>query len=445
MSLSTRKVRSVYLITYSQANEAKFPNRESFSEAVRDCFEHGSSNVKVLQWVCSKEEHISGGFHYHLAVKLSSNKRWLGVKTLMQSRHGVVLNFKDCHANYYDAYKYVIKEDAEPYLSENHPDLSSAWTPPTTKATKAKQGGKRRSLKYPSSKDKASSNKKQRRLSNLEFSDFILKNHVKDEIELFSIAKNQKEEGKTDVAEFILNRNPKSLKDIIDSTWKMETASECVERRNKSRIDIINEANSRDCSSDCNGEWFRAAKEVLSSNKINSYVFSSALRELLIKGRGKYRNVMLVGPANCGKTFLLNPLNELFNTFTNPATTSYAWVGAENAEVLFLNDFRWSTEVLAWKEMLLLLEGQTVHLPAPKSHFAKDICFDSDTPIFATGKEPIKFVGKYNLEDHRETEMMSVRWKVFEFQKQIPHNEQKEITSCAKCFSKLVLHGQEEL
>ena len=62
-------------------------------------------------------------------------------------------------------------------------------------------------------------------------------------------------------------------------------------------------------------------------------MFAAAIRELLEKGRGKYRNVMIVGPADCGKTFILNPLNELFQTFTNPATTSYAWVGSENAEV----------------------------------------------------------------------------------------------------------------
>ena len=174
-------------------------------------------------------------------------------------------------------------------------------------------------------------------------------------------------------------------------------------------------------------------------------MFACALRELLEKGQGKYRNLMLVGPANCGKTFLLNPLNTLYQTFTNPATTSYAWIGSENAEVIFLNDFRWSKEILSWKEMLLLLEGQTVHFPAPKSHFAKDICLDKDTPIFATGKESIKYIGRYNIEDERETEMMNARWKIFNFTRQIPQDEQREIISCVKCFAKLVLHGEEQI
>ena len=55
---------------------------------------------------------------------------------------------------------------------------------------------------------------------------------------------------------------------------------------------------------------------------------------------------MIVGPANCAKTFLLNPLNVIFNTFSNPASTRFAWVGAEQAECIFLNDFRWSPAVI---------------------------------------------------------------------------------------------------
>ena len=61
---------------------------------------------------------------------------------------------------------------------------------------------------------------------------------------------------------------------------------------------------------------------------------------------------------------------------------------------------------------LLLLEGQLVHLPALKSHFAKDMVFDRDTPIFATSKYPSVFV-KNGMVDERETEMMTVRCNVY--------------------------------
>ena len=71
---------------------------------------------------------------------------------------------------------------------------------------------------------------------------------------------------------------------------------------------------------------------------------------------------------------------------------------------------------MEWNEFLVLLEGHTVHLPAPKNHFASDICIDKDTPFLATSKDVIKFIiGKYNTTDEIENDMMAVRWHVFNF------------------------------
>jgi hypothetical protein len=87
------------------------------------------------------------------------------------------------------------------------------------------------------------------------------------------------------------------------------------------------------------------AQDILQRNQIPRESFSGAIRTLLQQGRGKYRNVILVGPANCGKTFLFSPLPILYKAFNNPATTTFAWVGVEDAEVILLNDFRWSSQV----------------------------------------------------------------------------------------------------
>ena len=72
-------------------------------------------------------------------------------------------------------------------------------------------------------------------------------------------------------------------------------------------------------------------------------VFAVAMRELN-KGRDKFRNILIVGQANFGKTFLLSPLKKIFNTFSNPVHDKYAWLEVEKAEIssTFLHDFRWS-------------------------------------------------------------------------------------------------------
>ena len=153
-----------------------------------------------------------------------------------------------------------------------------------------------------------------------------------------------------------------------------------------SRIDLIRKAADGECSLSCEGKRLECAQEVLVNNKVHPILFAAAVRELLLLGRGKYRNVMIVGPTNCGKTFLLRPLELIFKIFSNPAANRYAWVAAEHAEIVFLNDFRWSKELIEWKSFLLLLEGDRVNLPAPKNHFSTDVCISEDTPIFATSK-----------------------------------------------------------
>ena len=82
-----------------------------------------------------------------------------------------------------------------------------------------------------------------------------------------------------------------------------------------------------------NGMWLRCGYE------------AAALRDLTERGRGKIRNIMIIGPADCGKTFLLAPLQIVFKTFSNPEKDKFAWIGAGTSECIFLNDFRWSGEL----------------------------------------------------------------------------------------------------
>ena len=63
------KVRSVYLITYSQADLDKFQRRDSFARTVVEAFDETRSGLAdIVQWVCSQERHSSGGTHYHMVA-----------------------------------------------------------------------------------------------------------------------------------------------------------------------------------------------------------------------------------------------------------------------------------------------------------------------------------------------------------------------------------------
>ena len=443
-SLKTSATRSVYLITYSQADLQKFTCRADFAKAVVQSFSQGNCNV--MHWCCSLEEHSSGGKHYHMSLKLNKVQRWLTSKRFLLQTYGISVHYSNVHHNYFSAWKYVTKSDTQYEESVGHPDLSNANSPRTSEASAKKSNdatnGKRKNHAttkgVPDKVRKRLKAGKRKRITPLLVSQVILDKNIMSVTELHALAQEQREQGKTDLAEFILNRSPKKLSELLQTTWDMKGAKEKITRSRKTRMEILNEAVQSECATACNGAWLQCATELLNENGVDIDMFANLVKECLTQGRGKHRNLMIVGPANCGKTFILKPLTQLYVTFCNPASGTFAWVGIQDAECIFLNDFRWSPQLIPWHDLLLMLEGEVVHLPAPKTHFTEDIQFTKDTPVFCTSKRPLIYI-KNGVVDDRETEMMAVRWRVLYFNYQIPQEKQLNILPCKRCFAQLIL------
>ena len=235
----------------------------------------------------------------------------------------------------------------------------------------------------------------------------LTKMNLKTRIELLQHANMLRKRGNANIYQLCIERSTKTLVDFISTVWDTENADKILERKALSRMEILSKALDSPC--ECDRQWLKCALELLERNNIEHEDFSFAVKELLQKGRGKGRNILLTGPTNFGKTFLLSPLTKISNAFHNPATGTFAWVGVEDKEIIFLNDFSWERSMITWTDMLLLLEGDLVHFSAPKTHYCQDITLEADTPIFCTSKAPIIFV-KNGVVDERETEMMQVRW-----------------------------------
>ena len=86
-----------------------------------------------------------------------------------------------------------------------------------------------------------------------------------------------------------------------------------------------------------------------------------------------------------------------------------------------------------------------MNLPHLKNQFSSDLTILRDNRImyFATSISPIEYVGKYNVRDDLETEMMSSRWKVLCFKNQIPLEKIKNLPRCPNCFVKLIMQGSD--
>ena len=411
--------RSVYMITYSRADLQKVPTKESFVELILEAF-HRNGTAKIIQYICCVEPHKDGAPHYHMCIKLNKQKKWKAARKYLADKKGINVNFRDTFSNYYAGYMYVSKEDNECILSDGHPNLTNP--PRTGAATEARREGSARN--------------RRRSFDALDLSELIVREKIRNKTDLLRLCHKQKSESKRDVAVYVLGNIDKCVK-MIDTTWEMEEAEGLIERSKLSRLEILQKAWEGSCKEEgC--KWLQMAKETLTRNDIGIADFSGAIKDSLTQGRGKKRNILITGPANCGKTFIFQPLRVIYKVFLNPATGSFAWVGVEDAELIYLNDFRWNEKIISWQDLLRLLEGDSVHFPAPKTHYAKDILLTRDTPIFATSIGPITRYQNASLAQ-QETRMMEVRWKIFKFHPQISTEEMLEATPCGKCFAKLIL------
>lgn len=412
--------RSVYLMTYSKADIVKVPDKATFIDIISDAYSK-CGTAKIVQYACAMENHADGTPHYHMVVKLDKQKRWRGVRSYLSTHYGLQVNWSNQFTNYYDGYQYVVKSDQDVAHSDNHPQLTNPFR--TVNATQARRQGHNRS-------------NRKRSFDAVDMADTIEKNNIHDKTALLDLVKKQKAEGKRDLALYVLNNTDKCVK-LITTVWDMNNAHNVLHRRSSERMQLLHDALVGECTVDCGKRWLAMAKQNLANNDIDLRKFSGALSQAIEKGRGKNNNILLTGGGNCGKSFLLKPLRKIFNTFSNPATGSFAWLGIENAEIIFLNDFRWDATIIAWKDFLLLLEGDELHFPAPKTSYPQDILFNNDTPIFATADECFK---KSRTAD-RDNYMMTLRWNRFDLTYEIPKKDIVNIEPCGRCFAELIIHN----
>ena len=138
---------------------------------------------------------------------------------------------------------------------------------------------------------------------------------------------------------------------------------------------------------------------------------------------------------------MLKPLKLIFSysIFENPTNYNYALAGSEKARVFLLNDFRWSKEMIPWHDMVVLLEGETVKLPAPINIYSEGIVIST---VVTNLQQP-------RAQSYTEAVTMQVmterqRWslpdgKTISFVPSIFSTRAEGSASLSKIFAKLVL------
>ena len=158
-----------YLVMYSQAENLL-----------------GRKLLKLLIWVPSKPKQIIRHVYWSpinkkVNISMSQSKwvvqkRWLGIKSHLYTKHEISVNFTDKQNNYYAAFTYISKRNENVYTSQGHPNLKEVGSPQTKQCISAYRKKSKETKKG--------------------VPEFMLENNIKIETELIAIADEQKKAGK---------------------------------------------------------------------------------------------------------------------------------------------------------------------------------------------------------------------------------------------------------
>ena len=181
---------------------------------------------------------------------------------------------------------------------------------------------------------------KQNRMKKGDVAMFIAENDIKNELQLLNIATERRNLGDRCLYDYLMELQKRAREELMVDAWCFENASQMIKDNNVDCIGKIQQNSTGQCI--CERMWLSSAKEVLAQNNIEYENFASAIKNALILGRRKETNILLYGPADCGKTFLLKSVCKILpNVFLNPAVSTFGWIGVENSNLIFLNDLIW--------------------------------------------------------------------------------------------------------
>ena len=448
--LLENKPLRVYLVTYSQIDPKIFPTRLSFGAAVVQAF--GANHVDYF--VVSKEPHLHGGYHYHVGIKLSTGMRWHSARKYLKDEFNVNVNFATSGKMYAGAYRYATKSDHSFFqgpVLKAHPEDLSIISKTFEQAANANQTFVENSRKRRQERESSNTPAKKQKGERLKKGDvaiFCVRNKIHTENDAMRIATERRDTGDRALYDFLISMSRKSRTELVQDAWRFEQAQQQADDENCDRIQKLRDALLKECK--CEGVWMSLAKDVLSKNSIDHKTFATALALSLKVGRHKDHNIMIHGPGDCAKTFLLKPILDILPlVFKNPASSNFAWLGAEKANMIFLNDLSWAPMekkegFIPWDKFLNLLEGFEVTLPAPMNHFSENVVIKKKMPVWATSSKPVFYWVHDRLEPQTplhetQNDMMSCRWNCFEFSHQFRGKEKIDIEDCTTCFAHFIL------
>jgi hypothetical protein len=428
----------VYLIVFShptpdaiQRLGLKTPaefTKPQFRQLALECHEaHGVELVETAGFV---EPRADGLPHLNLLVRAQAQYRWKKPAEEFRKR-GVHVDFAPNIKTWADGVVYlqVASEHKPPETLDRNADQ---WV---------KEGQPVPLKEFLPRRWQGDDVVRKTRLSSLAFFDLCKRHRLFTVEALWAKATELSEAGDRGLLAYLLDNDGEGQ---FAKVLKALGAQERQRRAKLTREALLEEhLQTQRCICASEGFCYTLMKDLLRKNGLDGQLQADVLGALRA-GRAKKRTVCLLGDANCGKSFLLKGLKEVFHTYERPDGGTHQLEDLLDKELVVLNDFEFDAkakEWMSWQYFKNFLEGGSIPVARPKNRGGNQL-FEGSAPVLMTAPQPVT-LARYGREVVKERAQMEARILYRHFQYSIPEDERQEVTRhCGHCSARLYLEGR---
>ncbi len=325
--------------------------------------------------------------------------------------------------------------DPDPYFSPEHPrgELLQRFLAAGARADRANRGKKRQ-------RGECNGGEEPSRFRGGDLYNLVGRTGLRTASEFQAYAQDVASKGDARLAEFCTVVGS-ALQERLDSAWAVHDAPQRLATTCPDRIAKLRQAAQGSCC--CNGIWAPGATRVLTNNGESVIQFAHDVYTALALGAKRGVNLAIIGPPGMGKSMLLEPLDEIFRVCGRPQRdSSFPLADVVDADVLLWREFKWTSKVCAWEDLLSLLCGEKVGLRMPG---AKPVQHRNNAPMFYTARQPLRMFSQDPQEMLEYNQAMSERFKTRAWERPLPMNERRaDFPRCGCCFAKFILTNEQD-
>ena len=411
-------------------------SRQEFWEHIKLCYEEaypveGGAGSILSFGVVVKERHAAsadGGLreeHHHCPVFCTQQHYWSKVARI-SLRKGVPLNAV-AHDGYVQMFEYVRKPsarkplselDAEPYLSPLHPrDEDLAVLLAAGRHAAAGPTGRRQGQ---------DGGKRERAPALFEV---VRAEKVRGADGLREFAAKEAAAGRTALAE-LCTRQGHKLDEAVSNAWAVLDAPKRALEAKLTLIDKLQRA-AVELPCACDGVWRAGATRILVANGIEPARFAQAVMRALRLGARRGCNVACVGAGGCGKSALVEPLEQVFKTASKPqAGSTFPLASALQCDVVLWQDFAHHEATLRFTDLLAFVVGEGLDVRLP----GRNVKHHNKAPVFFTGRTAVRCKVTDPDAAFELNKMMDERFTTFHFTEPLPLQARRaDWVHCGRC------------